>query len=129
MLAVELRGAHFAFWINDLSAPEKLQLFGMNVPLLVVLFVVAMAVQQWTTPSTMEPAQKKVMMVMPIFMGFLFAGFPAGLTLYMLTNMLISIGQQKGMYRSEKGTSAFKITSMVCLAVFVVAFSLATIGG
>ena len=126
-LAVELRGAPFALWIHDLSAPEKLSLFGINIPVLVVLFALAMLVQQWTTPTAMDPAQKKVMMFMPVFMAFIFAGLPAGLTLYMLTNCLISIGQQKGMHadgggREAVGRSAFQVTAVVSVSVFVVAF-------
>lgn len=123
-LAVELRHAHFAAWIDDLSAPEKLmigQSFG--IPVMVILFVLSMMVQQWTTPTTMDPAQKKVMMIMPAVMGFMFASFPAGLTLYWLTSNLISIGQQKAMHSYDKnGKSPLAITLSVSGAVFLLAF-------
>jgi YidC/Oxa1 family membrane protein insertase len=123
-LAVELRHAHFAAWIDDLSAPEKLMLgSGFGIPVMVILFVLSMMVQQWTTPTTMDPTQKKVMMVMPIVMGFMFVNFPAGLTLYWLTSNLISIGQQKAMYSSDKhGKSPLAITLSVSAAVFALAF-------
>ncbi|MCB0323113.1 MAG: membrane protein insertase YidC [Bdellovibrionales bacterium] len=123
MLSVELRGADFALWITDLSAPEKLMIGGVGIPVMVILFVISMMVQQWTTPSAMDPTQKKVMMVMPLVFGFMFARFPAGLTLYWLTSNLISIGQQKGMYASSgPSRSALYITLGVSAAVFVFAF-------
>jgi YidC/Oxa1 family membrane protein insertase len=123
-LAVELRHAHFAGWIDDLSAPEKLMLSStFGIPVMVILFVISMMVQQWTTPTTMDPAQKKVMMVMPVVMGFMFASFPAGLTLYWLTSNLISIGQQNAMHSSDKhGKSPLAITLSVSAAVFALAF-------
>ncbi len=129
MLSVELRNAHFAFWITDLSEPEKLMLGGIGVPIMVILFVISMMVQQWTTPSTMDPAQKKVMLVMPLVFGFMFMNFPAGLTLYWLTSNLISIGQQKSMYHYvDKSSAALKVTLAVSAVVFVIAATL-TIAG
>src|SRR5262249_31705668 len=35
--AIELRHAPFAFWVHDLSAPERLYVFGVGVPVLTVL--------------------------------------------------------------------------------------------
>ena len=122
--AVELRGAPFALWIKDLSAPESLELGGIGLPVMVILLVISMLIQQWTTPTTMDPAQKRAMLIMPVVLGFMFASFPAGLALYWLTNNLISIGQQKGMYRmDDKGGSALMITSAVCVVVFGVAYT------
>jgi len=122
-LAVELRHAHFGGWVHDLSSPDALMIGGVAVPMLVVLFTLSMLVQQWTTPSTMDPQQKKIMMIMPVFMFFMFKNFPAGLAVYWLTNNLISIGQQQGMhYNDRSGKSGFKITSIVALGVFVLAY-------
>ncbi|MDD2943408.1 MAG: membrane protein insertase YidC [bacterium] len=126
-LDIELRHAPFAFWINDLSAKENFEVFGYAVPVMVILLVVSMVVQQWITPSTADPAQKKMMMFMPFVMGFLFMGFPAGLTLYWLTNNLISIAQTQGLHQtSEK--NALAVTLATGLAVFSVAFVLAQVG-
>ncbi len=124
MLAVELRHAPYALWITDLSAPEKLKIAGLSVPVMVILFVISMVVQQWTTPSQMDPTQKKVMMFMPVALGFMFASFPSGLTLYWLTSNLISIGQQKGLYHAHDGgkASALKITLSVSVVVFILAY-------
>jgi YidC/Oxa1 family membrane protein insertase len=53
-----------------------------------------MFLQYKINPTTPDPTQAKVMMVMPIAMGALFAFFPAGLVLYYVTNTLLSMGQQ-----------------------------------
>ena len=123
MLAVELRHAPFGMWITDLSSPEKLMIAGIGIPVMVILFVISMVVQQATTPSQMDPTQKKMMMFMPVVMGFMFMNFPSGLTLYWLTSNLVSIGQQKGLYWAhDGGKSALKITLSVSAAVFVLAY-------
>jgi len=125
-LDTELRHAPFALWIQDLSAPEKMPFLGVGIPVMVILFVISMLVQQWTTPTAVDPAQKKAMMIMPLVMGFLFAKMPAGLTLYWLTNNLISIGQQSGLRKSS--ASALQLTLGVATAVFLFAFALTKIG-
>lgn len=124
MIAVELRHAPFALWVVDLSAPEKFMMGGVGVPVMVILFVISMMVQQWITPSTADPAQKKMMMVMPLVFGFMFMNFPAGLTLYWLTNNLISIGQAQAAHRDMKKGQGVQITMGISLVIFLVAFVL-----
>ncbi len=126
LLDIELRHAPFALWIHDLSAPEHMPFFGIGIPVMVILFVISMLVQQWTTPSAVDPAQRKAMMVMPLVFGFLFATMPAGLTLYWLTNNLISIGQQSGLRKSA--ASALQLTIGVAAGVFLFAFILTLLG-
>jgi YidC/Oxa1 family membrane protein insertase len=46
------------------------------------------------TPSTADPAQQRVMMIMPVIFTVMFVNFPAGLVLYWLSNNILSIGQQ-----------------------------------
>jgi YidC/Oxa1 family membrane protein insertase len=53
-----------------------------------------MFLQQKMSPSTGDPTQAKMMMLMPLFMTFIFINFPAGLVLYWLVNNVLSIGQQ-----------------------------------
>jgi len=123
MLAVELRHAPYGLWVHDLSAPDRLEIAGIGIPVLVVLFTLSIMVQQWITPSNIDPAQKKAMMFMPIIMFFMFMGFPAGLALYWLTNNLISIGQQQAIQYSDKsGKSGLMITLGVALVVFAIAY-------
>lgn len=129
LLSVELRHAPFTAWITDLSGPEALMVGGIGIPVMVILFVLSMVAQQMTTPSTMDPTQKKVMMVMPIVMGVIFAKMPAGLTLYWLTSNLISVGQHKAMhYKEGDPKAALKITLMVSAAVFALACFVVAIG-
>jgi YidC/Oxa1 family membrane protein insertase len=123
MLSVELRHADFGLWVHDLSAPDRLMISGIGVPVLVLLFTISMMVQQWITPTAVDPAQKKAMMIMPVVMFFMFMSFPSGLALYWLTNNLFSIGQQRAIqYHDKHGKSGFKITALVALAVFVISW-------
>jgi YidC/Oxa1 family membrane protein insertase len=106
--AVELRHAPFALWINDLSAPDRLGAFAIpfvsppGIPVLTLLMGVSMFVQQWMTPTTGDPTQQRVMMIMPIMFTFMFVNFPAGLSLYWLVNNILTIGQQYLINRPER---------------------------
>jgi len=100
LMAIELRHAPFILWIDDLSAPERLYLGSFEIPwlggipLLTILMGATMFIQQKLTPSSMDPVQEKVMLILPIFFTFLFVNFPSGLVLYWFVNNLLSIGQQ-----------------------------------
>ncbi len=130
LMAIELRHAKFVFWIEDLSAPERLMLFGLpyGLPIMVILFTVTMVVQQRLTPAQMDPAQKRVMMIMPLVFGAMFWNFPAGLALYWLTNNIISIGQQQAM-NNKRGISPMLITGLIAGTTFIFAFILVKISG
>ncbi|OPY75108.1 MAG: Membrane protein insertase YidC [Syntrophorhabdus sp. PtaU1.Bin153] len=97
--AIELRHAPFMFWINDLSAPEDLYTmtvagFALPMRLLPLVMGITQVIQQKMTPTSVDPLQEKMMLIMPIFFTFLFWGFPSGLVLYWLVNNVISIAQQ-----------------------------------
>jgi len=100
LVAIELRHAPFFLWIHDLSAPEQLwdiHVLGYTLPirLLPLLMGVSMFVQQKMTPSGgMDPAQQKVMLILPVIFTFMFWGFPTGLVIYWLVNNVLQIGQQ-----------------------------------
>ena len=85
--AIELRGAPFMWWIEDLSARD---------PFYITPIVMGgtMLLQQRMTPTQGDPMQQKIMMFMPIFFTFLFLGMPSGLVLYWLTGNVLRIGQQ-----------------------------------
>ena len=97
--SVQLRGAPFMLWINDLSKPEILipfqsPILGLQgVGILALLMGVAMFLQQKMTMT--DQSQKGMMYMMPVFMTFLFMRFPAGLTLYWFTNNILTIWQQQ----------------------------------
>lgn len=92
-VAVELRFAEF-LWIRDLSEQEAIAfLFGFPVNILPLTMGATMVLQQQMTPSTMDPQQKKIMMMMPIVFLFVTYQMPSGLLLYWTTSNLISIYQ------------------------------------
>jgi YidC/Oxa1 family membrane protein insertase len=100
MAAIELRHAPFLFWINDLSAPDRLMIgFDIpvlhGIPVLTVLMGVSMYFQQKMTPTTADPTQAKVMQFLPIIFTVMFVNFASGLVLYWFVNNLLSILQQK----------------------------------
>jgi len=86
-MTIDLRQAPFVWWITDLSIQDPYYV-------LPVIMGASMVIQQKITPTTMDPTQAKIMLVLPVFMTFLFINFPAGLVLYWLTNNLLTIGQQ-----------------------------------
>jgi YidC/Oxa1 family membrane protein insertase len=86
-VAIELRGAPFVGWIHDLSLYDPLYI----TP---VLMGVTQFVQTKMTPSTMDPMQQKMMMLMPIIFMSMFLWAPSGLVLYWTTSNLWAIGQQ-----------------------------------
>ena len=86
-MTIELRQAPLWLWINDLSSPDPYYV-------LPILMGVTMVIQQKITPTTMDPAQAKVMLILPAFMTLLFLNFASGLVLYWFTNNLLTIGQQ-----------------------------------
>lgn len=105
--AIELRHAHFLWWINDLSAPEDLFTlhvagFALPIRILPLVMGITQVIQQKMTPTTADPMQEKMMLLMPIVFTFLFWGFPSGLVLYWLVNNVISIAQQY--YINKKAT-------------------------
>ena len=85
--SVELRGADFGWWIKDLSEHDPLYI----TP---VLMGLTMFWQQKVTPSTADPAQQRIMMMMPLMFGFMFLWAPSGLVLYWFVGNLFAIGQQ-----------------------------------
>ena len=55
----------------------------------------AMIIQQKITPTAnVDPAQARMMMIMPVMMTFLFLSYPSGLALYWLTGSVIGVARQ-----------------------------------
>lgn len=102
--AVDLRHQPFMLWINDLTAPDRLKVgFSVDlpflghldgIPVMTILMGISMFVQQKMTPSSGDPRQEKIMLIMPVMFTFMFINFPAGLVLYWLVNNILSIAQQ-----------------------------------
>jgi YidC/Oxa1 family membrane protein insertase len=55
---------------------------------------VTMFIQQRMMPSTADPTQQKIFMLMPIIFTFMFLSVPSGLVIYWLVGNLLTIGQQ-----------------------------------
>ena len=85
--AIEMRHAPFFWWIKDLSAKDPIYI----TPL---IMGVTMVLQQKMTPTSADPTQAKMFMLMPIMFTFLFLSFPSGLVLYWLVNNVLSIAHQ-----------------------------------
>ena len=98
--AIELRHAPFILWINDLSAPDRLMIPGVHIPIvggipvLTILMGISMYIQQKMSPSSLDPTQAKMMQFLPIIFTVMFVNFPSGLVLYWLVNNILSIIQQ-----------------------------------
>ncbi|MFQ5992401.1 MAG: membrane protein insertase YidC, partial [Nitrospiraceae bacterium] len=86
-MTIDLRQAPFMLWIDDMSVPDPFFV-------LPILMGVSMVLQQKIMPTTMDPTQAKMMLLLPVFLTFIFLNFASGLVLYWLTNNVLTIAQQ-----------------------------------
>lgn len=86
-ISVDLKGAPF-LWIPDLSLKDPLFI----TPLLSGLSMIAM--QRLMPAPAVDPAQQRMMMLMPVIFSGMFAWAPAGLNLYWFVSNLAAMGQQ-----------------------------------
>lgn len=86
-MSIDLRQAPLGMWISDLSVQDPYYI-------LPIIMGISMVIMQKIQPTTMDPTQAKMMLMLPAVMTFLFINFPAGLVLYWLTNNVLSIVQQ-----------------------------------
>jgi len=93
--SVEMRHAPFALWWQDLSAKDPYYV-------LPVLMGVSMYLMQKLNPAPMDDIQKKVFMIMPFALTFLFMTFPQGLVLYWVVNNILTMAQQWFNYRQQE---------------------------
>lgn len=99
--SVELRQAPWMLWIHDLTARDPF----------FILPAINMAVMWFTqrlTPMVgVDPIQARMMQMMPLIFGVMFAFFPAGLVLYWVTNGTLGMLQQLWMMRQygDKATA------------------------
>ena len=82
--SIELRGAPFIGWIQDLSRHDPYYV----TP---ILMGVSMVVQQKMTPAAGDATQRKMMMILPIVFTFFFLNFSSGLVLYFLFSNLFGM--------------------------------------
>ncbi len=87
-VAIEMRGAQW-FWFRDLSRPEPYYI------LLVLMIITQVLMQKMTPTTSMDPAQQRIMLIMPVFFAVVFFSQAAsGLVLYWLTSNVVGIAQQ-----------------------------------
>ncbi|MCE3230566.1 MAG: hypothetical protein K0R52_494 [Alphaproteobacteria bacterium] len=117
-VTLEMRHAPFYGWIGDLSAPDPTSLFNLfglipwtppsffMIGAWPILMGVTMFLQQKLNPQPADPAQAKAFMLMPFFLTFLLASFPAGLVIYWAWNNVLSMAQQWAIMRLEDRRTA-----------------------
>jgi YidC/Oxa1 family membrane protein insertase len=106
-VTIEMRHTPFFGWIQDLSAPDPLNLFTgfglipISLPEFIpvigiwpILMGLSMWLQQRLNPQPMDKMQQRIFMLLPIVFTFILAPFPAGLVIYWTWNNILSIAQQ-----------------------------------
>jgi YidC/Oxa1 family membrane protein insertase len=89
-IVIDIRGADW-LWVTDLSRPETIA-----IRILPLVLIASQFFMQKMTPASpgMDPAQQKMMLFMPLALGYMFWFSASGLVLYWLTGNLVGIVQQ-----------------------------------
>lgn len=100
LMSIELRGANF-LWIEDLSLPDQLFMLPAWFPLIsafnllpILMTATQYFTQKLTMTAAMDPTQKQMMVIMPVFFMFIMYNMSAGLVLYWFVSNLWQIGSQ-----------------------------------
>ena len=96
--SIELYQAPFFGWIHDLSLKDPFYV-------LPILMGISMYIQQKITPTTMDPAQAKIMQFLPVVFSLMMVSLPSGLTLYIFVSTLFGIIQQQIFMKDRKSAS------------------------
>ncbi len=86
--SIVMRHSPWVLWIKDLSVPDPYYI----LPVLAI--VLSFLMQKMTPMPTADPAQQRMMMFAPLFVGFIFFYEAAGLTLYYFVYCLVAVLQQ-----------------------------------
>ena len=92
VVSVEFRHAPFGLWLQDLSVSDPYYV----TP---ILMGITQFISQKMTPTSADPSQAKMMLIMPFIMTIFFLNFQSGLVLYWLTTNVLQIAQQAIMNR------------------------------
>ncbi len=90
------------FWVPNLSEPDPVYV----LPILSVVTTVLMQKTMSSSGTEMNPQMKVMMMIMPLFIGWISLNFPAGLVLYWVVNNVVQIVQQLWMNRNDDKEAA-----------------------
>ena len=88
-VSIQLRHADW-LWVTDLSQPETLAIHILPIAMIATQFFM----QKMTPQTSADPSQQRMMLMMPLVMGFFFYSLPSGLVLYYMTSNLVGIVQQ-----------------------------------
>ena len=97
--SVEIYQQPFFGWIQDLSSHDTF----FVIP---VLMGITMYFQQKLTPTTMDPAQQKILNFMPIIFTVFMFSLPSGLTLYNFVSALFGVVQQYFLLQDKAAKAA-----------------------
>ncbi|MGH9376541.1 MAG: membrane protein insertase YidC [Terriglobia bacterium] len=86
--SIAMRHSPWILWVKDLSVPDPLYI----LPVLAI--VLSFIMQKMTPMPTADPAQQRMMMFAPLFVGFIFFYEAAGLTLYYFVYCVVAVLQQ-----------------------------------
>ena len=103
--AIEIYHAPFMWIYADLSAPDPFYISP-------VLLGVFMFLQQKLTPTaSTDPAQQKMMMIMPVMFTVFMLFLPVGLVIYIFVNTVMSVVQQYMMKRDISSRDLIKLVT------------------
>jgi len=105
--AVELRKAPFVLWVRDLSMPDAVVDFNVELPLLghftlnilplilILTFILQTKISRvGSGASQQDPQQRMMGHMMTVFFGIIFYNMPSGLTLYFAISTILRSVQQ-----------------------------------
>jgi len=104
---IEFKGASF-LWIKDLAFPDRLLPLPFPAPvnylnlLPILLMCMGIAQQKITTSSSAGSSQQKSMgLFFAVFIGIIFYGFPAALTIYWLVQNMFTLSYQARLSKNQ----------------------------
>lgn len=119
-ISIEMRQAPFYGWISDLSLPDPVLIFNLGellpfdlpgflqIGIWPILMGISMYLQQKMTPTSPDPTQAQMMLIMPIMFTFMFAQLPSGLVIYWTFSNILSLIHQYVMIKSDEKTAKNK---------------------
>jgi YidC/Oxa1 family membrane protein insertase len=87
---IDLRQSPFIWWMQDLSAKDPYYILPITMGLTQFISQKMMPM----SPNS-DPAQAKIMMIMPVFFTFIFFNMSSGLNLYFLCSNVFQVALQK----------------------------------
>jgi YidC/Oxa1 family membrane protein insertase len=103
--SAEMRGAPWVLWIHDLSVMDP-------YAILPILMTATSLLQIALQPRPADPMQARLMWMMPLAFSAALFSFPAGLTLYWVTNNTLTIIQQWMINRQINGPKPPKVANV-----------------